>query len=453
MITNTVPPPGYINYESEKLPSYSKGIEVHPANLDPDYEVKIDISNPRDVYDIGDIICGVVKFSPPRPIKISSVFVIIEGKERTRRGWLYHHCATKHIKLAYYILPIIPDDFEVIPGGIYTFPFTLQIPELLPIDHCKCNRIEHLRIPPSVDTRSGIDIADVNIQQKAASISYHLGACVKVEVPNNSLINNKYQTLQNIRIVPSYSLSIKEAAKIANHPHSVHKSIKTSLLRKSEKTTIALSLGRLETLSIVDNSRKPLAVPLQITLDAVSERDVMSVFQIQRVGVSLLAHTSYKCEASVSSSHSGAPETSTQKFVLPPLISPISAWKLCPSGSGSNNGAVYTVGFDIPIILHINPRQLVPNFESCLMSRHYSLAVTVFFKGNSIGIEIPVNIVRNPLSYSIAPYSETLDLVPPAMPSKCNYSDSELHSVPDMKHNAPAGRIFFPTNGPDNNMN
>jgi hypothetical protein len=407
MITNTVPPPGYINRASEELPSYSKGIEVYPAKFDPDYfEIKIDISNPRDVYDIGDIICGVIKFSPPRPVKIASVFVIIEGKERTRRGWIYHSCATKHIKLAYYILPIIPSDFEVIPGHIYTFPFTLQIPELLPVDHCKCNIIEHLRIPPSVD------IPDINIQQKTASISYHLGACVKVEAPKNSFINNKYQTLKKIEIVPSYSLPIKEVAKVAEHLHRVHKIIKPSLSRKCEKITIALSLGRLETLSIFGNSNQPFSVPFQITLDAVCEKDFVSAFRIQRVEVSLLAHTSYKCETSESCSQHDAVETSTQKFVLPPLISQVVTWQSGPSSSGNDDDAVYTTGFDIPIVLPIYSRQLVPSFESCLMSRHYSLAVTVVFKSNRARIEIPVNLVRNIWSYSIAPYSETSGLVP-----------------------------------------
>ena len=162
-----------------------------------------------------------MKFCPPKPVKISSVHAIIEGGESTKQnGWLYNRLLNKHIKLAYSIVPSIPEDMIAVPGNIYTFPFTLQIPELLQFDYCKDNTIEHLRIPPSLGSRTGLDIPEINVQNKAAIITYHLGACIKIDVPKGSLVNNKYQAFSVIPIIPSYSLTTKDVNRVKDHPYN-----------------------------------------------------------------------------------------------------------------------------------------------------------------------------------------------------------------------------------------
>lgn len=445
MTTETVLPPQYITLEPEELPSYSAGIEVYPTGLElGHFEIKVDISNPRDVYDINDIICGTIKFSPPKSVTISSVFAIIEGKEHTRHNtWMYSKYATKHIKLASYILPAIPDNLEAIPGNVYTFPFMLQVPELLPADHCKSNDIKHLRIPPSIDSRSGMELSEVNLQQKTSNISYRLGVCVKIKPSNNLPINNKYQAFKPILISPSYSLTTKDIELVSKHLHTALKTVKTSLLKKSEKSSISLSLGRIEALSILSNHDQPQVMPLHIALGAVRKKQISSAFQIQRVNVSLLAHTNHTQKDS-DTSQQDPTKLLSQKFAMPPLLSPQVNWQPC-SSCGSSNSA-YTASLEIPIILPVKSRQIVPSFESCLMSRSYSIVVTVFFRNHRASIEVPVNIVRSTLNYSIAPYSETAGLIPLAAPSEWNYSSAGMHPESEVKRDAPADHVVSTLN-------
>lgn len=417
----------------EELPPYSAGIEIHSMDSRKrEFEVKIEIANKKNNYNVGDIICGLIKFCPPKPVKISSVHAIIEGGESTKQnGWLYNRLLNKHIKLAYYIVPSIPEDMIAVPGNVYTFPFTLQIPELLQFDYCKDNTIEHLRIPPSLGSRTGLDIPEINVQNKAAIITYHLGACIKIDVPKGSLVNNKYQAFSVIPIIPSYSLTTKDVNRVKDHPYNKKAPLKKSgVFKKSQSGSLDLKLDKV--LAYPITSDKQVFVPLTVTLGDVNEA-ILASLQALRISMKIVAHTSFTSQQSVSPTLNDSntnlsilkevPETFTQKFKLSNYTPTATTW--LPNYSNDT----YAAHFDVPFVLPA-VRQLVPSFESCLISRSYTLSVTIHFKhGDSWSIEVPINLVNSLDSYSIAPYSDTFGLDPISAPTYTDDSSEVSNSI------------------------
>ncbi|KAF5102772.1 hypothetical protein D0Z00_000264 [Geotrichum galactomycetum] len=417
----------------EELPPYTAGIEIHPMNSKKrEFEVKIEIANKKDSYNVGDIICGVIKFCPPKPVKISGVHAIIEGGESTKQnGWLYDRLLSKHIKLAYYIVPSIPEDMIAVPGNVYTFPFTLQIPELLQFDYCKDSIVEHLRIPPSLGSRTGLDIPEINVQNKAAIITYHLGACIKVDVPKDSLVNNKYQAFNVIQIIPSYTLTPKDVKRVKDHPYNKKAPLKKlGVFKRSQSGSIDLKLDKVLAYPITLNKR--VFVPLTVTLGDVNEAMVAS-FQTSRISMKILAHTSFTNQQQSSATFNDnntklsvlkeEPEILTQKFKLSNYIPTATTW--LPNYANDTYAAHFNVPFVLPAV-----RQLVPSFESCLISRKYSLSVTIHFKhGDSWSIKVPINLVNNLDNYSIAPYNETSGLDPISAPAYTDDSSEVSNSI------------------------
>ena len=150
-----------------------------------------------------------------------------------------------------------------------------------------------------------------------------------------------------------------------------------------------------------------------MTLGDVNEA-ILASLQALRISMKIVAHTSFTSQQSVSPTLNDSntnlsilkevPETFTQKFKLPNYTPTATTW--LPNYSNDT----YAAHFDVPFVLPA-VRQLVPSFESCLISRSYTLSVTIHFKhGDSWSIEVPINLVRVLTATPLPPTARLLAL-------------------------------------------
>lgn len=119
---------------------------------------------PRSHYDIGDIIQGTIMFAPwkkgaDNKQAITSVMVVLQGLEVSMaNGGVATH---RTFRLAYHVVPdmAMPPEGIVAAGYVYSFPFSVQVPEVRQENDSGCS----CKFEPSSSS--------TDIQQQGASTS------------------------------------------------------------------------------------------------------------------------------------------------------------------------------------------------------------------------------------------------------------------------------------------
>jgi hypothetical protein len=368
----------------ETLPVYCSGAYVSPGTPEAmnTSMLQIQIKNTQKSYDIHDIITGEIKFSPKAPANVLSIIAVLESQEVISRStWMRSKQKNSITTLQSQIIPLslLSSEPEFVPGFVYTFPFLLQVPEYRPqstAQKCADDIQEHTRLAPSLGAPPGTYPLSESIENNLAYITYSVKGLVKVK--KNSKNVTLCQGCQIVNIQPSYTLSPLAQYKVKQHPYSCayNYSSKRSLVKSHQKGQITLKL-----------SKHPAVAMNKATNMMLSLTTAQCTFvQVSDIRMDLIATTSFFDECKINT------------FELASFKPWGTSWLLNSDQSGnsvipSHNVSLYTAKFSIPFMLPEN-RLVTPTFESCLMSRCYSLIVTVTTADRAkYSLTVPVNVV------------------------------------------------------------
>lgn len=435
--------------ESIDLPSYSVGSDIQPittkSGLTP--RLRVSISNRKSSYDIGDIIHGTIMLCPTKPIDIASVFIVLEGEEATNKStWTSNIHTTRKLNLAHYVVPAIslPPDMKAQPGFVYTFFFSIQVPEILPSGVCKNDILEHTRIPPSFGSPPEISIPQNNIPDNAARINYRLRACTKVVSEKDSSTLMTYGTaLSYIHVIPSYTLSPGAIQRVHQHPYVHRQDLKKGMMKKTCTGIVQLQLQKLSALPIY--SPGPVGLPLRVSIMPSNDDLSLPPPRISQISTKLISQTLYSSELPFTTSppleQGQNVNCVIQKIILGHLSNLESHWKLdMATATQERSKAAYSVEFDLPISIPQQNKLIVPTFESCFVARDYTLSVSVYFQDKtSVSITVPVNLVASLSPRSNFPFGDAM----------ASFTGSNNNSLPyysqNSGHTRPHSRAPYPT--------
>lgn len=218
------------NISGTELPEYSTGAQITRAPTEPEQSAlsrlnqhllhhhhggdddrvtsALTIRVDRTKFSIGEVIQGTIMFVPWRkkdnntPQAITGVNLLLFAQETTysNPGSNTSVACSHTYKLGYHIVPemAMPPDGTVSPGYIYSFPFSVQVPnvKVSPEEECKCAaHIEHTHLAPSF-SRPGV------------KVEYQL--CATVRGPQISTLTSESRIVAlcrdvcELEIVPSY---------------------------------------------------------------------------------------------------------------------------------------------------------------------------------------------------------------------------------------------------------
>ena len=409
--------PTYLD-SSHELPSYSEGCNIKPVDAETVFSplLKVHVSNSKRTYGLGEFIYGHIILVPKKIIKISSIFVVLEGDEvSTKSSWSANVITSRHMNLGHHITPssAMPPDMKALPGFVYTFLFSLQIPEAKSSSMQDKTIPEHLRLPPSLGSPPQFPIAENDTPGNVARICYRLKASITT-VQKDGLPSNVVNAYNYIHLTPSYSLSPSARQRTQKDSYLVRQGIKKGLLKKTSTGIMELRMRNISELTMIPSG--PTTVPLTVSYCATSEASSQLLPQITLVSTKLIARTRYSSQgvfktSPPSDTHPGIISVS-QKIVLNRMSPQNSNWEL-----NSTTNAYSTV-FHLPLTLPIDKR-IVPTFESCFISRDYNLEVRLYLaSSSSITLTLPVNVVVSVLPDSDFPFGNVTasNIIPPLLP-------------------------------------
>lgn len=398
----------------ENLPIYSAGADVQPVTVHNSIPTlsKIVISNPKPYYDIGDIIHGKIIFAPRKVVDVDTIYIVLEGEESTTKSsWTNNVYTKRHFKLAHHIVPpsALPADMKALSGYRYSFPFTLQIPDLLQSGACEQGIDEHFRLPPSLGSPKELLTPEDNLPQNVARIVYNLRSCVKILDSTGTATQNYCHALSMVRLLPSYSLSPNSLQRVKMNHGYARQSVKKGMLKKSCKGIMELKLFNVPELPIV--SFTSTALPLLLSFVPSIDNPSVPPPQVSLISVKLNARTLYSTGKSFLTSPPAEDLETTalvnQKFSVFRLTPETTRWEFDVAKAATENGKpAYSTLFHLPLCLP-QDNLIVPTFESCLVARDYTIEVTVYLSDNyMLTLSTPVNVVASLAPKSNIPFGD-----------------------------------------------
>lgn len=454
--------PSYSN-DPTPPPKYGCDFTVEPVTLknkNPQM-LKFSLAGPPNrVLENREIIMGSLEVSPIINCKISSLTVSIECEEATMRpGWSHDYLLTRKIKLKTTEITNLPPDSTVMKGNLYSFPFSIQIPEFL--DPMACSDITdvdtavsdcHTRLPPTLGPLPDSPVPYPDVPSNVARVTYRLVAVLKCVNPSTGHVYTNVSIGRYINVIPSYSVS-PEAFAPSPLPYRSFLEV-TKSMGKLGTARRPICVAQLEVPQhpILSLSTKTVTMlPLSLKCYPSPGSEGAAPPPIKKLSVYLKSRTMLSHETSFKTLPSNLTsikpvqiETSTSDvlnaskgisvnataFALAPppagyketfhtfLITRLTTtgfqWPNTPSMLTSSHGnrMVYSADFAVPLVMPSKyERSLVPNYHSCFTMRDYTLVVVVEFSSNNIlNLEVPAIMVKNPIDVfpnSTPSYSET----------------------------------------------
>lgn len=399
-------PPSYSEFSFnvepvDTLPSYTTGAEVRPVVGPPQQSIpsllRIDLSpecSSGKYFDLGDIIHGHLVIAPRTPLQVAQLSVAFGYDEVVKQhSWISDTITKKYGRLGEYIVPkaSLPggmDDAILLPGMEYSFPFAVQVPELQALDNCRHQETEsttaHLRLPPSLGSALELNVIADNIENNDARVVYKLVAIVR---SIDSLEQPLFQATKYIRVVPSYTVAPHDMARVTTeHPYAKNFELlpRRFLKKKLFRGTVNLTLSRFAAI--------PMHAPMiaTLTVTAIPAEAGVPPPAITNVFFKLNAYTGYLNEPPKYNS-----------FGLITLRGPaIKGLEWLPDAD-----AKMVTQIALPVKLP-QVKLITPTFASCIISRWYTLTISVVLGDNSLmALEVPVNVVADLQARSAVPYA------------------------------------------------
>ncbi|ANB11206.1 hypothetical protein AWJ20_4008 [Sugiyamaella lignohabitans] len=413
-----------ISSATTDLPRYISGTtcEIAPCNTTSIYEpvvgVGIDPSPTRRdplSLDLGDVITGKVVITPRKSMDFSILLVDLVGEEISLRDRGYSESHHKRVfTVARYEIPHQHISGPLEEGFVYTFTYSLVVPERLPREFCPCgtgNPI-HSQLPPSY----GLPLENYTPRnheenEECARVLYRVRARLY-----KNLRNSREETLKiwaqghkTVSIRSSlYPPLVLEELKDSNGNilrlpvYSTSKQLSHGLIRKVAIGTVELKTS--EPLNIYLNNPSTKLVSLDVIYTPPSDQKSTSPLEIH--------HVSYKVNALTFASIEAMAEIPSRQSVMSNKKSPVymskdnilrqnltickPLWRLNENNDSKTKGNSYVTTLKLPFSFPVTNKKVVSTYFSCLTSRQYELTVTVNF-GSSIGshsITIPVLVTN-----------------------------------------------------------
>lgn len=469
--------------ESSLLPSYTTGAQVTPnVNLARDYSdtltsaLTLRVTNtPANgrAFDVGELIQGIVMFAPwQKPQhsgpwhyrhqeeqstqRISAVSVALQCTEVSMADGGSVAGAHRAIRLVSHVVPdlAMPPDGAAAVGYIYSFPFSVQVPEVRQSPEtpereraCNCKAegesegegdgFLHTTLPPTFPGGNLDALNETGRTLATARVRYQL--CAVVRGPQDNTLTGETKTvtvcktLHDVPITPSYTLPQVvvpgEVEAVAKGQAVIKAKQGGSGLFKANRKAVSgllkaeLSLPPLLALPLtlaLDQSFSTV-LPLDLVFQSSNSAGSMALPQIESISVGLLARTTYTA-STFSRSSGGSKPISLQSARLrkPSLIKtgyllhPLSQLDLStqPQPHWSMMSDAGTGGFKttVQVPLEWSPGEDAPppGFKSCTIEREYKLAVSVHVRGvklAAVKVQAPVRVVTSfrPRSVLTAP--------------------------------------------------
>lgn len=391
------------------LPTYSLGATVEPVtrkNLQHNM-LKITINSPRDTYSIGDIIRGKILFSPVKEVEIHRIFIVLECKIATfKPGWQSDYTTSRNMVFTYHTVPVdaLPLDLRAQKNFLYTFPFTLQVPQMQTDgDLCKLNLDHHLNLPPSVGSLSGVTESLNNLPGDVARINYQLRATVQQIEEDTRQVSHFCNGVKYLHFIPSYHPSPSAIKVLLQKSYSSRHELKKSVWKKSTRGIAELKVLHLPVLSM--NINQTVNVLLALSFCPKFSEASNPPPMVAQMTTQLVARTYYsvKEEIPIAMRESKARQV-TQTFVLNKLTTATTPWELAFTEFTDNppisTTPMYSTQFQIPVTLP-QDKSITPNFETCLIARDYLLKIKMYFQDSTmVSVSVPAVIVaRLPLNF------------------------------------------------------
>lgn len=413
--------------------------------------VRIKLHSPQQYYQQGHLISGELLFTPPslsptvhEVLKVKDITITLEGLEQTnlQENWNYTSVTKKPIVLGQFR----PQQSEMhglevespltgeSKGLVYCFPFTLQIDEYMDDRTCKHEHDEHLKIPPSIGCPTYLCSSELELPNRAGCIFYHLHAVVKTvksseDRPDVDLDSHPglqvSSIMQLIRLRPNYVPTVNDFEKRTyEFEHVLKPSFSLSLFSKKQRPQLSVTGGGVSTHSsdLASSPALPTDVqtahicidPLLSTGLPIGELTNLPItITVPPTGRKLPRLTSVTPTLSVTtlcstgeSHYESPPMTITQKFKLT-----ATNYSRKRRGDGSKSGSA---GLEsIPIRIPNDPK-IVPSFQSCFMTRSYTMKLRLEFSDGSKSVaEMPVTLVGTE-------YNKHIDIAPPEYVQSAN---------------------------------
>lgn len=375
MSTSLNLPPSY----DSSLPSYSLNVDVQPIEPGIYYEpLRVTIFDQQTVYDLGDIIQGIVSVAPTCQMKLDTLLVLFECIETTQiLRWTSENDKRRCITINFHRVPL-PDDRTILPGFLYTFPFSIQVPETKPGAPCSGGFTDHKRLSPSLSALDG------SPAKGPVSIQYRLHAAMGTGSVDHM---HAYAPLF---VLPSYSVSPNAERRInATNTHIATQKLRSRTgLRRSVATKpyAQIRLDKLPPLPVSTTTIVP------ILLTAFGGNNIPPT--VTTVSAKLVSYTIYSGQSQFTASPPVLYAPGTLDFSSTVLLGSYTmanpVWKREEDVATSQltNATI----LNLPVAL---PALIPPTFESCYISRVYSLLVSLTIEGerHPLELEVPVNLV------------------------------------------------------------
>lgn len=459
------------NISGAGLPEYSTGAQITRAPTEPEQSTlsrlnqhlhphhnnstadddrltsALTIRIDRTRFSLGDIIQGTIMFVPWRkkdsdqPQGISGVNLLLLVKESTfsSLGSNANISCSHTYKLGYHIVPemAMPPDGTVSTGYIYSFPFSVQVPnvKMSPDEACTCGaHAEHMRLGPSF-SRPGV------------KVEYQL--CATVRGPQVSALTSESRivtlcrSVRDLEIVSSYpplagdspghSSSDSDAA---TRVHSAQANLKfggtLKTLWSSSKKATAAANGQLSIQLTMPNSSTGgglrLALDRAYSMLLPLELDFAGTGtpSVQRTSLELRSTTTYLASRKVATLDqaraapklaAAAIKTVTETLVLAQhemnadwqqgesghktcTVSIPLAWdpEVLSQSSAPGGPALAASGPAAPGAS--TTAAVSPSFKSCVVEHQHELELKVFVSGGTglkkqvcVGLKVPLEVV------------------------------------------------------------
>lgn len=397
---------------STVLPDYTTGVSITPNKTNVVNMVTIVLDSPQTTYDIGDIIHGSIVFKPRKRIDITTVGIYLMGEEVTQKStWTSDRFVKRTFKINHHMVPeeALPANNICEPGFTYSFPFNLIIPDLIPSTEGSCCREGiplHYRLPPSLGTPPELPEATLDVPNNAARITYSLVASVRVPMTKGRTSPYLSQYVKYLRICPSYTPESQLLQSPQPYKSSSQEVMKKSLLKRVTNGTIVASVSEIPVLSLCDSS-PPTSLPIKITYTSTTNNSLAPP-KIKKVNVNVMAHTTYSTNSPLHKNMSDDEKASLQRVtqkISTLQVSPYqyqNLWNLDESSEKT-----FFTKFVFPLKLSEISYWLPPTFESCFISRRYSIEVVISTSGNGnsiLVIETPLVVIGSFFPRSNGPF-------------------------------------------------
>jgi hypothetical protein len=428
------------------LASYAKKIAMSGR---PGLEISLDNHAPGKIYTTYDAISGNVAITAPHNARFDTIQITLEGQTKTFIENLSPHSSRARTTAIHnflkLVMPIKESDYPqpriAEAGRTYTFPFNFAVPEHLLLRACShtCSEVHvhnaHLQVPPSMGDREVCGLDD--LAPEMARVTY----CIKVKILRNREVDGKEVVLvegqKKIRIVPALPeappLTIGDEG--SDYKFSSTKSLKKGMFSgklgkitasavqpsavilpspSSESTQPPTTMASVNLrFDPHDSSSQPprlggLTAKIKATTffgarpaqDLPSHFNMSSQYESTRGVYDTSVSLSSRCVEGVSwEKHKAAPAYTRRNSASSTEESDCSETSsTSPAKEGS---PYYTATILVPVTLS-QQKTWIPTFHSCIVSRIYSLglSLTIHTPGtgvpsSTVSLHLPIQVAAN----------------------------------------------------------